>query len=82
MLQFEEFKQQLHAMRPEIEEIGAALDLEAAAKEIEQLEAQAAEPDFWSDLENSQKVLQRIKQLKDRRNIYESLRREAACLHV
>ena len=46
MIQFEEVKQQLHAMRPEIEEIGAALDLEAAAREVEELEAKSAEPDF------------------------------------
>ena len=82
MLQFEEFKQQLHTMRPEIEEIGAALDLESAAREVETLEAKAAEPDFWSDLENSQKVLQRIKQLKDRRSIYESLCHEAEDLEL
>ena len=82
MIQFEEVKQQLHAMRPEIEEIGAALDLEAAAREVEELEAKAAEPDFWSDLDNSQKVLQRIKQLKDRRNTYDSLRHEAEELEL
>ncbi|MDD6273473.1 MAG: peptide chain release factor 2 [Clostridiaceae bacterium] len=82
MLQFEEFKQQLHTMRPEIEEIGAALDLESASREVETLEAKAAEPDFWSDLENSQKVLQRIKQLKDRRSIYESLCHEAEDLEL
>ena len=82
MLQFEEFKQQLHTMRPEIEEIGAALDLESAAREVETLEAKAAEPDFWSDLENSQTVLQRIKQLKDRRSIYESLCHEAEDLEL
>ena len=82
MLQFEEIKQQLHAMRPEIEEIGAALDLETGASEIERLEAEAAEPDFWSDLEHSQKVLQRIKQLKDRRAIYDSLCHEAEELEL
>jgi peptide chain release factor 2 len=32
--------------------------------EIAELEQKAAEPDFWNDLENSQKVLQRLKTVK------------------
>lgn len=32
--------------------------------ETEELEQKAAEPDFWDDIENSQKVLQKVKSLK------------------
>jgi peptide chain release factor 2 len=32
--------------------------------EVEELEQKAAEPDFWDDIENSQKVLQKVKSLK------------------
>ncbi len=77
MLQFEEYRQRLRALRPEIEEIGAALDLETVDREIAKLEQQSAEADFWTDLANSQKVLQRIKQLKDRKQIFKSLADEA-----
>ena len=77
MLQFEEYRQRLRALRPEIEEIGAALDLETVDREITKLEEQSAAADFWTDLDNSQKVLQRIKQLKDRRQIFKSLVDEA-----
>ncbi|MBQ3879595.1 MAG: peptide chain release factor 2 [Oscillospiraceae bacterium] len=77
MLQFEEYRQRLKQMRPEIEEIGAALDLEAVDREIAKLEEQSSAADFWADLDNSQKVLQRIKQLKDRKQIFKSLVDEA-----
>ena len=40
MLQFEEYRQRLKQMRPDIEEIGAALDLEAVDREIAKLEEQ------------------------------------------
>ena len=77
MLQFEEYQQRLRTLRPEIEEIGAALDLETVEREITKLEEQSAAADFWTDLDRSQKVLQRIKQLKDRKQIYKSLLDEA-----
>ena len=41
---------------------------------MEKLEAQAAEPGFWDDMENSQKVLQRTKQLKDKIEKWENLK--------
>lgn len=40
---------------------------------MEKLEAQASEPGFWDDIENSQKVLQKTKQLKDKVEAYENL---------
>ncbi len=42
--------------------------------EVEKLEKQAAEDGFWEDMENSQKVLQKTKQLKDKVQAYEDLR--------
>lgn len=44
--------------------------------DIEELEQKASEPDFWNDVENSQKVLQRIKVLKDKIERYNKLIRE------
>ncbi len=41
--------------------------------EVEELEQKSAEPDFWNDPENSQKVLQRIKTLNCRIEKYESI---------
>ncbi len=73
MIQFDEFKQTLLSMKPELENLKVALDLDEGAKEIEKLEKESAAQDFWNDLENSQKVLQRIKTLKSKKEKYEDL---------
>lgn len=44
--------------------------------EIEELEQKASEPDFWNDIENSQKVLQRIKNLKTKVERFQRLASE------
>ncbi len=73
MIQFEELKLSLEQLLPEIEDLSDALGLKACRSEIEQLEYKAAEPGFWDDMENSQKILQRTSALKDRVNAYEKL---------
>ncbi len=63
MLQFDEYKVKLHNLRPELEELGQALGLESAQRELEMLESESASDGFWNNLEKAQKVQQRIKQL-------------------
>jgi peptide chain release factor 2 len=41
--------------------------------EIEELEQKAAESEFWNDMENSQKVLQKTKALKNKLEIFNNL---------
>lgn len=43
-------------------------------EEIKELETQSADTGFWDDMENSQKVLQKTKQLKDKVDRYEKLK--------
>ena len=66
IIEYDTYKQKLIALEPELQKLAAALDLEGAKKEVAELEAKTAEEGFWSDLENSQKVLQRTKQLKNK----------------
>ena len=66
IIEYDTYKQKLIALEPELNKLAAALDLEGAKKEVAELEAKTAEEGFWSDLENSQKVLQRTKQLKNK----------------
>jgi len=73
LIQFDEYKQKLIAMKPKLAELEGALSLNEARTEIEELEKQAADENFWSNLENSQKVLQRTKQLKDKVAVYSGL---------
>ena len=60
LIEFEEYKQKLNNLEPDIDELERAYDLEHAAEEVEELENRASEPGFWDDMENSQKILQRI----------------------
>ncbi len=43
-------------------------------KEYKELEQKSAEPGFWDDMESGQKVLQKIKQLKDKVSRFEELK--------
>ena len=73
LIEFEEYRQKLHDLKPAIEELGQAYNLEHAADEVEELENRASEPGFWDDTEKSQKILQRTKALKDKIEGYHNL---------
>ncbi len=64
MLQFEEEKLALRALKPELDDLASALGIENVKKEIATLEQEAAAPGFWDDTENSQKVLKKTGALK------------------
>ena len=73
MLEFEEYKVKLNGIRPTLDGLGAALKLDDARAEIAELEAESAKEGFWNDLERSQKVQKRIKQLQQKCEKYEKL---------
>ncbi len=73
MVQFEEQKFKIKGYAEELEDLGNALGLKQLKSEAEKLEAQTAESGFWDDIENSQKVLQKIKQCKSKIEGYEKL---------
>ena len=66
MLEYDEYKLQLQGLEKNITDLKNSLDIAGAISEIEKLEAQSGEAGFWDDMENSQKVLQKTKQLKDK----------------
>jgi len=74
MLEFEEYKVKLNNIKPMLEDLGIALKLTDAEKEIAELEKQTEQNGFWEDLENSQKVLKRTKQLKNKCDGYKKLK--------
>ena len=73
MIQFEELKLQLEQLEPDIKELANALGLDKLKMEIEQLEQRAAQPGFWDDAENSQKILQKTGALKNKVEAYDNL---------
>ena len=66
IIEYDTYKQKLAAMEPVLEQLAAALDLEGARREVEELEEKAGDANFWNDIAASQKVLQRTKQLKNK----------------
>ncbi len=73
MVQFEELKLAVEELLPDIQDLADALGLKACESEIQQLEYKAAEPGFWDDTENSQKILQRTGYLKNKVESYRKL---------
>ena len=73
MIEFEEYKGKLNGLKPTLDALRDALHLEAAEKEIEELEGQSTRDGFWNDVENSQRVQKRLKQLKAKVENYEKL---------
>ena len=73
MIEFEEYKQKLTSLRPTLDHLREALKLEAAEKEIEELEGQSALDGFWNDVEKSQRVQKRLKALKGKVESYAAL---------
>ena len=74
MIQFEELRLRLLESEKPLTELADALGLKKMSAEIEELEKQTAAEDFWGDLANSQKVLQRIASLKNRIKAYDDLK--------
>ncbi len=60
-------------MRAELKELGSALRIDELKVTAEELDKQTLDPNFWSDQENSSKVLQKLKQTKDTLEDYEAL---------
>ena len=74
MVEFEELRlRQLDSEKP-IENLKEALAIDSLKAEVEVLEKESAAPDFWDDMENSQKVMQKIGSLKAKVTGYESLK--------
>ena len=66
ILQFDEYKSKLLALKPTLTELAEALGLEAAEQELDLLQAESAADGFWNDMEHAQKVTTRIKNLQDK----------------
>ena len=73
IIEFDEYKSKLNSIKPDLEGLGRALKLDDARAEIAGLEAESAREGFWNDVNNSQKVQKRLKQLQQKVERYEKL---------
>lgn len=62
IVEYEQIRLDLAALETPIKELGVALDIEGAAAKVKELEKETLEPDFYNDMKNSQRVLQKIKE--------------------
>ena len=73
IIALENAKYELQNFRENVKELGNALRIVELKAEVEELEKTTFDPDFWSNQENSTKVLQKIKQMKSKIENYEAL---------
>ena len=66
LIEYDSYKQKLRELGPELEKLAAALDIDSAKQEAARLEDETAQDGFWNDLERSQKVQMRLKQLQNK----------------
>ena len=76
MIEFEQYRLDLTAMEPEIGELYEALGIEKNQAEADEMEKLTLAPDFYNDMEASQKVLQKKKQLKNKIEAFNALRQD------
>ena len=75
-IEFDDYKVKLNNLAPTLEELGKALGLEEAEREVDMLQAQSASEGFWDNMEKALKVQQRLKQLQDKIEAQNKRRRE------
>ena len=66
ILQFDEYKSKLLALKPALVDLAEALGLESAHQELDLLQAESAADGFWNDMDHAQKITTRIKNLQDK----------------
>ena len=74
MIILDEIKMSLSSKESELTNLKKALGVESAESKLAQLNTASEAPDFWDDLENSQKVLKEIKNLKNTIESYNTLK--------
>ena len=73
IIALEDAKYKLISMRDDIKYLGEALRIDELNTKIDELECKTMAPDFWNDQENSSKVLQNLKRMKDKVEDYRNL---------
>ena len=73
MIELEEYRLRLSGLSAPLQELREALNIDHCTEQIKTLEEESAQDGFWDDLTQSQKVLQQIKQLRDRVDRFEHL---------
>ncbi len=76
MIEYEELRLRLLGSEKTVENLKEALAIDTLKEEIAQLEEISSQPNFWDDMENSQKTMQKIGSLKAKVASYESAKND------
>ena len=76
MIEYEELRLRLLESEKTVKNLKEALAIDTLKGDIAELEKESAKPDFWDDMENSQKVMQKIGSLKAKVQSYENVKNE------
>ena len=74
--QLDEAKRRLVELKEDITELASALKIELLKEKAEELEASTQAPEFWNDAQNSAKVLQECRRMKDKIERYGALEKK------
>ena len=66
IIEFDEYKVKLNALKPTLKDLGAALKLDEAKQELDELRKASEQDGFWNDVQAAQKNQQRSKQLENK----------------
>ena len=73
LIEYDAYKQKLRELKPELDKLSAALDMDGARQEADRLTAETEQDGFWNDLARSRKVQTRLKQLRNKISRQEKL---------
>ena len=73
MIEMEQFKQDLNAIRASIVEVGQALDTDHLKEQLIEYQEDMASNGFWDDMERAQKVNQKAHSVEERLNHFKRL---------
>ena len=73
MLQYEELRLKLEDMAPQIDDLANSIGLKQLQREADELDAQAAAPGFWDDMDTAKQITQKTAILKGKIEAYEKL---------
>ncbi len=73
IIALEDAKYKLQSIRDDVKYLGDALRINELCVKIDELECKTMAPEFWNDQENSSKVLQTLKRMKDKVENYRNL---------
>ena len=76
MLQYEELRLKLEGLASSINDLAESIGLTQLRREAEELDAQAAAPGFWDDMEFAQKMTQKAAGVKGKIEAYEKLQND------